>query len=106
GGEGLTDLLAEVVEDGTPRPPRLQRQRVSSAVRALRDALGWPGSVEALPGGYRLDPAAEWHYDVADTLRRGEPVETFLAGLSLPWVLAREQELRQGDANRLSGRVD
>ncbi|WP_158680039.1 tetratricopeptide repeat protein [Deinococcus sp. NW-56] len=106
GGEGLTDLLAEVVEDGTPRPPRLQRQRVSAAVRAVRDALGWPGSVGSVPGGYRLDPAAEWHYDVGEALRRGDPVETFLPGVSLPWVLAREQELRQRDANLLSGRVD
>lgn len=105
GGEGLTDLLSEVVDDGTPRPPRLQRQRVSAAVRAVRGALGWPGSVESVPGGYRLDPAAEWHYDVGDALRRGAPVETFLPGVSLPWVIVREQELRQGDTNRLSDRA-
>lgn len=103
GGEGLTDLLAEVVEDGTPRPPRLQRQRVSAAVRGIRDALGWPESVQSVPGGYRLDSAAEWGYDVTEALRRGDPVEAFLPGLALSWVLAREQELRQGDANRLSG---
>ncbi|MEF2278540.1 tetratricopeptide repeat protein [Deinococcus sp. YIM 134068] len=101
-GELLTDLLAEALEDHTPRPPRLARQRVSAAVRSLRDALGWPGSVENAPGGYRLDPGTEWRYDVRGALRAGWPVEAFLSGLPLPWVTAREQELRQRDANPLS----
>ncbi|MDV6376279.1 hypothetical protein [Deinococcus arenicola] len=99
GGELSTDGLIEVLRDSRPRTPRAAAQRVSKTVRQLRVALGWEASVQNAPGRYWLDPLTVWTSDLQDARRRGVPVESFLAGVSLPWATEREQELRQIDSD-------
>ncbi|CAM3627420.1 MalT-like TPR region domain-containing protein [Deinococcus saxicola] len=99
GGALTTDELVEVLRDNQPRSNRVAAQRVSRTVRQLRLVLGWEASVQAFPGRYLLDPAADWASDLQDARQRGQPIQSFLAGIGLPWVTEREQELRQIDAD-------
>lgn len=94
GGDLTTEALTDVIGDGTPRSARLATQRVSRVARTLRAALGWPGSVRQGGGAYWLDPAAYWSTDV-----EASPglTEHFMRGIHLPWVIEKEQELRQRD---------
>ena len=93
-GDLTTESLTAVLDDRAPRTARLAGQRVSRVVGNLRTALGWPGSVRHDTGAYLLDRSAHWTHDLA---QRQEPVETFMRGVHLPWVIEREQELRQRD---------
>ncbi|GMA16867.1 hypothetical protein GCM10025871_31980 [Deinococcus metallilatus] len=102
GGELTTDELTEVLRDHRPRTARLAAQRVSRTARQLRDALGWPGSVQAQSGRYRLDPDTAWASDLDAARREGREIEVFLSGVSLPWATEREQELRQQDTSLLT----
>lgn len=106
GGQASTGQLALAVSGREERSERHGKQAVSRLARELRRALGWEGSVQARSGAYALDPEAEWTYDVREAQVRGQPVETFLSGVTLPWVLERETELRQMDANLLSRSSD
>ncbi|MDO4264132.1 MAG: hypothetical protein Q4C67_08030 [Deinococcus sp.] len=92
-----------MLDDHQPRSVRQAKQRVSKAVAALRTALGWPDSVLAGRGDYRLSPEVDWHYDVAQALAAGQSLADaeFLSGVDLPWATDREQELRQMDATFL-----
>lgn len=101
-GQLCVEDLAAALDDGRPRSGRQAAQRASKAVTALRGALGWPGSVLAERRQYRLDPSAHWGYDVAEALAARRRPEGFLRGVTLPWALAREQELRQGDCDDLT----
>lgn len=108
GGRASTGQLALAVSGSEERRERHGKQAVSRLARELRRALGWEGSVQASSGAYFLDPGADWTYDVRDLRAAGQSVETFLPGITLPWVLERETELRQNDSNHLSstpGRV-
>ena len=102
GGQASTGQLALAVSGREDRRERHGKQAVSRLARELRRALGWDGSVRAGSGAYFLDPGAEWTYDVHDLRAAGQPVEAFLSGVTLPWVLDRETELRQQDSNDLS----
>ncbi|WP_272975795.1 tetratricopeptide repeat protein [Deinococcus geothermalis] len=102
GGQASTGQLALAVSEREDRRERHGKQAVSRLARELRRALGWDGSVRAGSGAYFLDPGAEWTYDVHDLRAAGQPVEAFLSGVTLPWVLDRETELRQQDSNYLS----
>lgn len=103
GGECSSDRLTEVLDDRQPRSGRQAKQRVSKAVAALRTALGWPDSVLAGRGDYRLSADVDWHYDVAQAQSAGESLADaeFLSGVHTPWATEREQELRQKDADIL-----
>jgi DNA-binding response OmpR family regulator len=62
-------------------------------INDLRRTLGWPGSVQALRGGYMLDPTTQWNYD-ADNLRTiGGKSRVFLEGIYGGWVDEVRQEL-------------
>jgi hypothetical protein len=65
------------------------RKLVSKAVRVLRDALGWPGSVRQSGSTYRLDESVTWRYDIDDAIRRGEPITHFMTGVYNDWALER-----------------
>ncbi|WP_051935679.1 tetratricopeptide repeat protein [Deinococcus sp. YIM 77859] len=106
GGRASTGQLALAVSEREERRERYGKQAVSRLARELRRALGWAGSVQASAGAYALDPEAEWTYDVREAQTRGLPVEAFLSGVNLPWVLERETELRQKDASPLSASAD
>lgn len=96
-GQASTDTLAEVLRDSEPRSLRQAGQRVSKAVSTLRRALGWADSVQTRCRSYVLDPAADWHYDVAAARAAGRPVAAFLSGFDLPWVTDHEQYLSLKD---------
>nr|WP_246580970.1 tetratricopeptide repeat protein [Deinococcus aestuarii] len=96
-GRAGTGELALAVSDREDRRERHGRQAVSRIAGELRRALGWEASVQARSGAYFLDPGADWDYDVRSALDSGQPVEAFLSGVTLPWVLDREGELRQRD---------
>lgn len=103
GGTLDAESLAAAVGDGQHRDRRQAAQRATRAVKQLRGALGWPGSVTHAAGRYTLDPAAAWSYDVVNLQRAGEPVPAFLRGVhAFPWLMEREQALLFGD-NNLSG---
>lgn len=98
GGTLDAESLAAAVRDSQPRDRRRAAQRASHAVKQLRGALGWPGSVGYAAGHYSLDAAAAWSFDVLNLRRAGTPVEAFLRGVhAFPWVLEREQELLLGE---------
>ncbi|WP_245872799.1 tetratricopeptide repeat protein [Deinococcus planocerae] len=101
GGRAGTGELALAVSSREDRCERHGKQAVSRIAGELRRALGWEGSVQARSGAYFLDPAAEWDYDVRSALEAGQPIEAFLSGVTLPWVLDRETQLRQKDSDHL-----
>ncbi|EYB69206.1 hypothetical protein DEIPH_ctg011orf0199 [Deinococcus phoenicis] len=102
GGQAGTGQLALAVSGHEERRERHGKQAVSRLARELRRALGWEGSVRASAGAYFLDPQADWRYDVREAQAAGQPVEAFLSGVTLPWVLDRETELRQQGSGSFS----
>lgn len=71
------------------------------------EELGWEGSIQALRSAYRLDPEAEWQYDVAEARARGEFSGEFLAGVYSEWALEVGRELEgfrpeRGERSRLN----
>jgi tetratricopeptide (TPR) repeat protein len=74
-----------------------KRKLVSKAVRVLRDALGWPASVQESGGTYSLDDRAAWRYDVHTAISRGELVAQFMVGVYADWALERAAQLRADD---------
>ena len=74
-----------------------KRKLVSKAVRVLRDALGWPASVQESGGTYSLDDQVDWQYDVDTAISRGEPVAQFMVGVYADWALERAAQLRADD---------
>ncbi|MBZ9751889.1 tetratricopeptide repeat protein [Deinococcus sp. HMF7604] len=97
-GSLTAEALAEVVRDHMPRSARQAGQRVSAAVRQVRAALGWEGSVISRDRAYHLDQSVQWTSDVLDALRKGQTIEAYCTGIHLPWATEREQHLRQGDS--------
>ncbi len=95
-----TDRLTDILDDGKPRTPRQAQQRVSKAVAALRDALGWTGSIETGPGFYTLASSVQWRSDLARTLAADDEV-TFLRGIDLRWVTDPEVRMSRMDADSL-----
>ncbi|RDI95457.1 helix-turn-helix domain-containing protein [Meiothermus sp. QL-1] len=90
GGESTLDALMDHLF-----PEETDRQKARRAIwphlGRLREALGWAQSVEARGGTYRLDPRAQWIYDLHDpqVRRRGK----FLEGIFSNWVQERREEL-------------
>ncbi|WP_146160623.1 tetratricopeptide repeat protein [Deinococcus arcticus] len=98
GGTLDAESLAAAVRDGQARDRRQAAQRATRAVKQLRDALGWPGSVTHHAGRYALDAGVDWAYDILNLRRAGTPTETFLRGVhAFPWVMEREQALMLGE---------
>ncbi|MFC4427121.1 tetratricopeptide repeat protein [Deinococcus navajonensis] len=104
GGTLETESLADAVRDAQPRDRRQAAQRAARAVKQLRDALGWPGSVRQAAGRYTLDATVEWSFDILNLRRAGAPIPAFLRGVHrFPWVLEREQALLLGDDDLTGG---
>jgi hypothetical protein len=84
--ERLMDALAP--EATSKRERERARKALWNAVERLREALGWPGSVQALGSAYRLDPGVTWQYDMTEIRRNGsQTAALFMDGLYADWVL-------------------
>jgi tetratricopeptide (TPR) repeat protein len=96
----------EVIEDAlySSRPYSRRRQAIWNLVKKLREALGWEDSVRSLHRAYQLDPAATWHYDIAQARARGEFGGEFLVGVYSNW--AREVEIELQSLNPPASRRD
>ncbi len=94
----VEDLLVRLYPHQTSdrQERRRKTQALSVFVRELREALGWSGSVRSLGGAYRLDPGANWAYDVARARDQGQRVTRFLEGVYQEWALETGLILRGG----------
>jgi tetratricopeptide (TPR) repeat protein len=100
--ETVERLLLALFPDLTGSQRRPKSQALSGLVRELRDALGWERSVVALGGAYRLDPDAQWFYDVDEARERGQKPHGFLEGVYTDWVRQTERDLRDPDWRELN----
>jgi tetratricopeptide (TPR) repeat protein len=89
----IEELVVPLFGDDRAALPS-NRKLVSKAVRVLRDALGWPGSVRQSGSTYRLDESVTWRYDIDDAIRRGEPITHFMTGVYNDWALERARTLQ------------
>jgi tetratricopeptide (TPR) repeat protein len=53
----------------------------------LEKTLGWENSIKNLRNAYRLDPTADWQYDIAKARAKKQAVPEFLAGIYSEWAL-------------------
>ena len=79
-----------LTEDLFPNTSRhLERARhklISKAVRELRDALGWQGSILENGGVYSLNPTASWHYDITKARAANTKINQFMVGVNADWA--------------------
>jgi tetratricopeptide (TPR) repeat protein len=65
----------------------------------LEKTLGWENSIKNLRNAYRLDPSANWNYDIKNARAKGKPVQNFFSGVYSEWALetaaALEERLEQ-----------
>lgn len=99
GGEASVEAIGEALYPSLSEAKR-RRGTVWKLVNSLREALGWEGSVQALGGAYRLDPGAQWVYDVAEARARREFSGEFLAGVYSEWALEVGRELQDLGAGK------
>lgn len=95
-GQGTIDMLSEfmwpeIKNDKTERDRK--RKSLWWQVKELRHALGWPASVEALQGAYRLDPSTTWQYDANEARAQGKTSNAFLEGVYSSWARDVAEEL-------------
>jgi tetratricopeptide (TPR) repeat protein len=75
---------------------RAKGKLISKAVRQLKDALGWEGSVTESGGVYMLETEqTDWHYDVTQAILNGETITNFLEGVHTNWAIERARTLSQ-----------
>jgi tetratricopeptide (TPR) repeat protein len=89
GGHAAIDALLDALwPHMTPGKPERDRKRKSLwwLVKELRHDLGWPESVTALQGAYRLDPKAIWQYDAKEARLKGQTSNVFLEGVYSSWA--------------------
>jgi tetratricopeptide (TPR) repeat protein len=83
--DALLDSLWPHMPPGKPERDR-KRKSLWWLVKELRHLLGWPESVQALQGAYRLDPRAIWQYDAKEARSKGESSSMFLEGVYSSWA--------------------
>lgn len=87
-GEETLDRLVEALfpqVEPTPKARERARQAIWAQVQKLRHLLGWEDSVLVGGGVYRLDPRADWRYQIGD--------KPFLEGIYSPWVIEKRELL-------------
>lgn len=81
-----------------------KRKALQQLVRELREAMGWPDSVQSLGRAFQLDPRIRLEYDVQTARKKGLPQNQFLSGVYSPWtqdVLEELERLSSGHPNRV-----
>ncbi|MBF6594106.1 MAG: tetratricopeptide repeat protein [Thermaceae bacterium] len=87
-GEETLDRLVEALfpqMEPTPKARARARQAIWAQVQKLRHLLGWEDSVLVGGGVYRLDPTADWQYQIGN--------KPFLEGIYSPWVIEKREML-------------
>ncbi|MER3481626.1 MAG: DNA-binding protein [Meiothermus sp.] len=93
GQETVERLIVALNPDTTPDCREKDRKKLWAHVKKLRQVLGWEGSIVAVGGVYRLDPSAQWDYDMNHPQVRLHPRAQFLEGIYSSWVLDRREQL-------------
>lgn len=70
-----------------------KRHALWQLVKELRDALGWPESIQAKRKAYVLDPHIRWDYDVNQARAAKRVTATFLDGVYSDWTQEVNDEL-------------
>jgi tetratricopeptide (TPR) repeat protein len=97
--QGGQTTLERLIDKLTPNAVgNLDKQRsrkaLWNAVNRLREALGWPESIQVFGGTYQLDVKSIWNYDINE-LRKGSfsTTKLFMDGLYSGWVNEVRAEL-------------
>lgn len=83
GGSASLERLLDKIGD---EQNKHARKALWEHIKALRESLGWGESIQSCPGGYRLDPKADWI-----CLDEPEPLNSreFMEGHYSDWILER-----------------
>lgn len=94
GEESLEGLIYDLYRTYGPGQTRKAQQALWEHVDKLRQALGWEESLQAVGRAYRLDPQAEWDYDVAKLAVPNQG--RYLEGIYSDWALEKREYLKSG----------
>jgi len=92
GEESLEGLVYDLYRTYGQGEARKAQQALWEHVDKLRQVLGWEESVQALGKAYRLDPQAQWVYDIPNQPKSHTP--RFLFGNNNDWVLEKRQYMQ------------
>ena len=93
GGAASSERITEAFWPGSN--PKAKRQTLWELIHALRDLLGWPGSVASSRQAYRLDPSVGWTYDVEQARTQQRVEGRFMEGVESEWVEEVNEELER-----------